>query len=42
VLFLLLPPQPGTGEDDLIVDDLGTLGRNTGRQTYLAASIPFG
>jgi hypothetical protein len=42
VLFVLLPPQPGTGEDNLIVDDLGTLGRNMGRRTCLAASIPFG
>jgi hypothetical protein len=42
VLFILFPPRSGAGQDDLIVDDLGALGRDSGRQTCLTASIPLG
>ncbi len=41
VLFVLLPPQPGIGDDDLLVDDVGRLGLAGGRRNCLAASIPF-
>jgi hypothetical protein len=41
VLFVLVPPQPHAGDDELIVDDVGQLVLAVPRHGCLAASIPF-
>lgn len=41
VLFVLVPPRPHAGDDELIVDDVGRLHLAVPRHGCLAASIPF-
>jgi hypothetical protein len=41
VLFVLVPPEPHNGDDELIVDDVGRLSLAVSRHGCLAASIPF-